>query len=93
MDLVITRLLIDFLSMGSMGSGFLDFQRFNFPPGGPVASLSGNAGDTIGDLESLGDVVQFGYTLATPEPSACALMLGDLGAMMAIRRRRNHPRA
>jgi PEP-CTERM motif len=83
-------LLLDLQVGGFTGSGALDSESFFFPPGGSVASVFSNAGSTTtGSVETDGDIVQLGYTLVTPEPGTCLLMLSGLGVMALKRLRRN----
>ena len=83
-------LLMDLLAADFTGSGSLDAESFFFPPGGSVASVFGipGNGNTVGTVETDGTIIQFGYTLATPEPATAALMLSGLGALVAMRLRR-----
>jgi hypothetical protein len=70
-----------------VGTGELDVQRYD-PPGGVVAGVTPiSAGSQTGIVELDGNIVQLGFTVVTPEPASCALMLGGLGVLMAIRRR------
>jgi hypothetical protein len=83
-------LLLDLQVADFTGQGSLDAESFFFPPGGSVASVFSNGNSTItGSVETDGDIMQFGYTLAAPEPITFALMLGGFGALLAMRLRRN----
>jgi hypothetical protein len=86
------NLLFDFQISGYSGTGTGQFDVEGFqnlnPPGGSVASVFTITGSPTGQLNYSSSITQFGYTLV-PEPSYGALMLGGLGAMVAMRRRRN----
>src|SRR6202035_4386677 len=81
-------LLLDLQVASITGSGNLDAESFSFPPGGSVASVFGTSA-TMGTVETNGDIMRFRYTLATPEPASCLLMLGGLAGLVAMRLRRN----
>ncbi|HZT30123.1 MAG TPA: VPLPA-CTERM sorting domain-containing protein [Bryobacteraceae bacterium] len=83
-------LLLEFQATGLNGvsgaNGAFDVESFS-SPGGSVASVfSLTTGSTTGTVQLSGNVVQFGYTLV-PEPASCALLLGGLGALAAMRRK------
>jgi hypothetical protein len=69
-------------------SGFLDSQSFGFPPGGSVATIDGALDAATGNFHSTGDIVQFGYTLATPEPASWAMILIGMAGLGLLARRR-----
>ncbi len=70
-------------------TGAFDVESFN-PPGGPIADVNSvTAGfPPTGTVEFSSNIVQLGFTLATPEPASFALALCGLAALAAIRRRR-----
>jgi hypothetical protein len=80
------RLLLDFHIVGLSGSGSFDSVRFTFPPGGSVAGVVGPLGDPTGSVFTDGNITQFTYQVV-PEPASGALLLGGLGALVALRRR------
>jgi hypothetical protein len=84
------RLLWD-IEATVQSSGDLDGQSFNFPPGGPIATLVAPSGELTGQVDASGDIVQFGYTLA-PEPESFAMLVAGLAAVGALARRRSSSR-
>ena len=80
------RLLLDISGTAASMAGTVDEVEYTFPPGGPVASVSGDPGDATGGFDSGGIIMQIGYTV--PEPSMCALVFGGLAVFGALRRRR-----
>jgi PEP-CTERM motif len=91
-DPALGSLLLDVQIASTTGSGTVDLQSFTFPPGGSEGILGGNIGDATGSFASIGQVIQFGYTL-TPEPSTSTLMLSGLAGCLALFRFRNRRRA
>ena len=70
------RLLLDISGTAASMAGTVDEVEYTFPPGGPVASVSGDPGDATGGFDSGGIIMQIGYTV--PEPSMCALVFCGL---------------
>jgi hypothetical protein len=84
-------LLVDFRANGliGVGTGQFDVEGLFPPGGGPVASVSGLAGSTTGNVDLSGNIVRFGYVLVTPEPGSLALMLIGVVAFAVRQRRRS----
>jgi len=79
-------LLLDIHIVGLSGSGSFDAQFFSFPPGGSTAQVVGLLGNLTGEVDTSGIITQFTYE-AVPEPASSVLLLGGLGALVALRRR------
>ena len=82
-------LLLDFQLRGlsGVGNGAFDVESFS-APGGSVATVDGTLGSSTGNVGFGGNILQIGYTLATPEPASSALLFSGLGLLMTISRRR-----
>ncbi|MEO7145876.1 MAG: PEP-CTERM sorting domain-containing protein [Bryobacteraceae bacterium] len=84
-------LLIDshFNGYTGVGTGQFDVESFNSPGGSVAGVFNLTAGATTGAVQLSGNVVQFGYTLATPEPASWALILTGAAALGLVGRRRS----